>query len=456
MTFSKCYLFGTAAVCALIAGASAATAGGLALREQSTSSQGASFAGSAAGGDLSSSFWNSAAIGIAPRGLSSESHGSLIVPKADVTSNSITVLPGSAAPAGTTVTGDSITMDRPAVLTSSYYAYRWNDNLVLGMAVNSPFGLANETSNDRWSGQYHFRSAKLLTVNLNPMASYKLANGLYIGAGVQVQYASLKFKSNPSSALSPTQGNSVLDGDDVGVGFTAGILWQPSQSTAIGLGYRSRVDHTVRGDASMASGFQTTGIGFGDVPFAGIQFDAKLSTPDIATLSFRQAIAPNVRLLGTVEWTNWSLLDKVDFIATEPGGLKALGAAGTAQVGQLLNRFDFHWKDGWFFALGGEYDWSKQLTLRTGAAYEISPIQSADSRKANITDSNRTWLSLGATYKWTQSTSFDLAYSHVIFDNANIDQLTTTPGSATTPVRRLLGSVEQQADIISLSMKTRW
>lgn len=263
MNIHRGYLLGTAAVCALVAGAAAASAGGLAVREQSTSSQGASFAGAAAGGDLSSSFWNSAAIGIAGSGLSSESHYSLIVPQVEVTSNSITTLPGSAAPAGTVVTGNSMTMDRMALVGASYYAYRLNKDLVLGTAINAPFGLANETSNDTWSGQRHFRSAKLFTLNANPMASYQVAPGLMIGAGVQIQYASLRFKANPSSALAPTQGNQSLEGDDVGFGYTAGVLWQPARGTDIGLGYRSRVSHTIQGDASMTSGFLVTGVGAG-------------------------------------------------------------------------------------------------------------------------------------------------------------------------------------------------
>ena len=62
-------LLAAAASAAMLATAGAAVAGGLAVREQSTSSQGASFAGSAAGGDLSSMFWNPAAAGMRRLGV---------------------------------------------------------------------------------------------------------------------------------------------------------------------------------------------------------------------------------------------------------------------------------------------------------------------------------------------------------------------------------------------------
>ena len=67
-----------------------ATAGGLAVREQSSQFQGSSFAGAAAGGGLSSAFWNSAAIGEAGKGMQTENHAALIFGETDYTSLDVT------------------------------------------------------------------------------------------------------------------------------------------------------------------------------------------------------------------------------------------------------------------------------------------------------------------------------------------------------------------------------
>ena len=72
------------AASALAVSASAVQAGGLSVHEQSASAQGSSFAGSAAGYDLSSGFWNPAAYGIAGWGLTTESNYTLIIPNSDV------------------------------------------------------------------------------------------------------------------------------------------------------------------------------------------------------------------------------------------------------------------------------------------------------------------------------------------------------------------------------------
>src|SRR5665213_80490 len=54
----KSYLLACTSAAVLLAAAADANAGGFALREQSASGQGASFAGVAAGGALSSMYWN--------------------------------------------------------------------------------------------------------------------------------------------------------------------------------------------------------------------------------------------------------------------------------------------------------------------------------------------------------------------------------------------------------------
>jgi long-chain fatty acid transport protein len=118
-------------------------------------------------------------------------------------------------------------------------------------------------------------------------------------------------------------------------------------------------------------------------------------------------------------------------------------------------KLDFQWHDGWFFALGAEYDLSPKVTLRTGVAYEISPIQNASERLLQLPDADRWWASLGGTYKWSDTMSFDFAYTHIFVEDADVDRFpsSTNPSLA---VLRLMGTAESSVDIISASIKTRW
>lgn len=387
---------------ALLASTSAVLAGGLAVREQSASAQGSSFAGSAAGYDLSSGFWNPAAFGIAGYGWTTESHAALIIPDASVSGDA--GLPGLFA--------SSADIGIGALIPASYAAYRFNKDLVLGLSINSPFGLA--TKPDRlWQGSLVGQTSKMLTINASPTLSYQVAPGLFVGAGVQLEYMSLLFRFGTGPTTSAT-----ADVDDnLGVGYTAGVLWQPNQATSIGLGFRSSVEHNLEGRLS------------GAPPFGSIS--AKFETPEILTLSIRQAIAPNLRLLGTIEWTNWSRFTSIPIEGT-PFSL------------------DGNWHDSWLYAAGLEYDVNHKLTVRTGLAFEKSPIQNATERLVQVPDSDRWWASLGFTYRLSEKMAFDFAYTHIFFDDAPFNRTSLTGAST------VVGEADQSADIISGSLKVRW
>jgi len=77
----KTFLLGCAGAGVLLAATVSANAGGFAVREQSAWGQGTSYAGVAAGGDLSAMFWNPATMTQMP-GLNSESVLSGILPYA--------------------------------------------------------------------------------------------------------------------------------------------------------------------------------------------------------------------------------------------------------------------------------------------------------------------------------------------------------------------------------------
>jgi len=406
----------TAAAGALLVSTGAALAGGLAVREQSTSAQGSSFAGSAAGYDLSSSFWNPAAFGIAGYGFTTESHVALLIPNADLNGNAFPNKGGA----------DSTDIGIGALIPASYGAYRINKDLVLGISMNAPFGLATKPDDTGWQGRFVGTTSKMFTLNAAPTLSYQVAPGLFVGAGVQLEYMSLLFRF--ASPL-PAGGTATADVDDnLGVGFTAGVLWQPNQATSIGLGFRSSVSHELEGSLTIPG-----------LPRSSI--DATFETPEIVTLSIRQAISPNLRVLGTIEWTNWSRFGAIPIVGSE-------SVAGL--VGLPVLSLDGNWHDSWLYSAGLEYDVSQKLTVRSGIAFEKSPIQNATERLIQVPDSDRWWASVGFTYRLSEKMAFDFAYTHIFFDDAPFDRQSLTKTS------RIIGEADQSADIVSVSVKTRW
>jgi len=410
---------------ALIAGSmltalpGAALAGGFGI-EQSAYYQGVSFAGAAAGGEsLAAMAWNPATVSFAGNGLQMEASASVLLLQADVTA----LNPGTQGPPPGSAQTD---IGRDALIGASFLSYRLNDKMVLGLSLTSPFGLGTKPDDQNWAGKYIGVTTYIFNVNATPILSYEVAPGLSVAGGLQVDYFGLKRQTALTVA-----GSANFKADDVGVGFVAGINYAPTSETSIGLGFRSSIDHKAEGHVELGTTTKEPA-------------QASIQLPEMLSLGLRHALTPSVRLLGEVEWVNWSRLNVIPIILQEP-------IVGIAPAGSTVGNFDFQWRDGWLFALGGEYDWSKDLTLRTGFAYEISPVDGPTTRLVQDPDSNRIWASLGASYQWDAQTRLDFAYSHVFFENDA--PFNRSPSLVLFPGPPLLGTADLSMDLISVGMK---
>ncbi len=421
----------TSALGVLAIATAQANAGGFAVHEQSVYGQGTSFAGIAAGGALSSMYWNPATMTqFAGKGL--EVGASALFPYA-----ANTPLPAPAptlfgAPvfgAGTPDTGND------ALVANGYFTYQFTPNLWLGMSLNSPFGLSASFPN-LWAGRdYAANSSKLVTYNAAPSLAYRFNDWISVGIGAQIQYAKATLNKGPTLG-GPTFTNVTLQGDGWAYGLTAGVTLTPTPWTTIGLGYRSALNQDISGNLL---------VGPPIAAFSNGSIHTTIDLPDTVSLGIRQRVTPQFTLLGTAEWTNWSRIGTANILA-------ASGAP--AVIGATPVTIPFQYKDGWFFALGGEYQWSDRLTLRAGGAYEISPIDD-QVRIPLVPDNNRIWGSIGASWQVFRGFSFDLAYSHIWVKDPSIN-ITAVSGNPSFDGINYVGTVNAHVDVFSLAMVFRW
>jgi len=395
---------------------SAAHAGGFALREQSAYGQGASYAGIAAGGALSSMYYNPATMTQVP-GIQSESVLSGIMA---YSANNVGAGSTSAALGGT---GDTA---KDALVPSGYFSWQINPKLWLGLSVNSPFGL-QVTFPDSWAGRNFAGTSGIKTYNAAPTIAYELTNWLSIGAGVQIQYAKADFSQGLTGAPGPQL---ILSGHGWGYGFTAGVTVRPTPTTTIGIGYRSRIDQPIDGTMNVPAviPFSTPG-----------DINTTLRLPDTVTASLRQILTPQWTLLATVEWANWSRIGTANIYQTN---------GSSALVGGTAVGIPFNYSDGWFYSAGAEYKWTDALTVRGGIGYEKSPVTDAV-RLPSVPDNNRVWTSIGASYQLTPKISVDAAYSHLFIMDTSIHD-TNTAGAVYN------GTVDSHIDIVSVGLHYRW
>jgi long-chain fatty acid transport protein len=403
----------------LVVATAQASAGALAVHEQSAFGQGASYAGVAAGGSLSTMFWNPAVM-TQFAGVQSASSYSAFLPsvKNSPTSGTYAAL------------GGTFNTYQAALIPAGYMSYQLSPNLWLGMSLNAPFGLSVGFP-ESWAGRdYAAGNTSLHTYNAAPSIAYRINDWISVGAGVQIQYAKAALNHGvslfiPGVGTFPV-GDANLSGTGWGYGFTAGVTLTPTPTTIIGLGYRSGIDQKIDGILK--------------TPVSLIGASTTVDLPGVLSLGIRQRLDQNLTLLGTVEWTDWS----------------RIGTSNILVNGATVTTLPFQYKDGWLFSAGLEYQANERMTLRTGFGYEISPVTD-QVRTPLIPDADRFWASVGASYVIIKGLKADVAYSHVYEPNAsiNISPTSGNPWFATTGIT-YIGNARSHADIISLGVNWKW
>jgi long-chain fatty acid transport protein len=439
---SRTALITSVAVVAII-GSGEARAGGFYVHEQSAYFQGMSFAGVAAGGPaLSAMFWNPATVTQHGPGLTAELDGSYIIPHSEIHPSVVTASTG----ASLLGVGPSRDLGSNALAPSTYVTYGLTDRLSIGLGFNSPFGLTTKPGTT-WAGMFYSRESHVFSLNANPTIGYRVADWLSVGVGAQVQYFKVKLENAfPGSGTFPPFGallpdNLLLKAQSWDLGFTAGVTITPGPWTTIGLGYRSGIDQSLKGGLLRPAFVIPPPPAFTLVPLAFSGVTADVPLPDIATASIRQRVTEAFTVMGTVEWTNWSRLKTIPLNVATPAPF-------------VPNALPFEWRDGWLFSVGGEYQLSPKMALRAGVAFESSPVTD-DVRGTRLPDSDRVWLSVGATYNWNERLALELAYSHIFVDDAPISLV---PGNPTfnASLGTFIGTASAQIDIISFALRYRF
>ncbi|MBT9589452.1 MAG: outer membrane protein transport protein [Thiobacillus sp.] len=390
---------------ALAGMASLTHAAGFALIEQNASGLGNAYAGQAASAqDASTIFFNPAGMTLLPdRQVVVAGH--LIKPQAEFGGVVNPVIPG------VNNGGNGGDAGGLAFVPNGYFAYRLTPDIHVGIGMNAPFGL--KTEYDRtWAGSTHGIKSELKTINLNPSIAWKVSDSLSLGAGLSVQYAKATLTNQAGAP-----GLATVEGDDYGWGFNLGALWQLSDATRIGLAYRSEVDQKLEGNAT-----------FSAFPAANGPVAASVTLPDSASLSLLHKMNPQLEFLADITWTGWSDFDELRIVRTN---------------GALLGVTTENWSDSYRYSVGVNYRMNDKLTLRTGLAYDETPV-SDTYRTVRIPDESRTWLAFGAQYRLSNKTALDFGYAHLFVKDARIDK---TESGVT-----LTGKYEASVDILSAQL----
>ncbi|HHF6236153.1 TPA: porin [Haemophilus influenzae] len=302
-----------------------------------------------------------------------------------------------------------------AFVPNLYFVAPVNDKLALGAGMNVNFGLKSEYGDSYDAGVFGGKT-DLSAINLNLSGAYRVTEGLSLGLGVNAVYAKAQVERNAGIIADSVNDNQVklalsvlpeplknfdqyLSSKDKsvvslqdravwGFGWNAGVMYQFNEANRIGLAYHSKVDidFTDRTATSVEA----------NVIKAGKKGNLTLTLPDYLELSGFHQLTDKFAVHYSYKYTHWSRLTKLH--ASYEDGKKAFDK-------------ELQYSNNSRIALGASYNLDEKLTLRAGIAYDQAA--SRHQRSAAIPDTDRTWYSLGATYKFTPNLSVDLGYAYL-------------------------------------------
>jgi long-chain fatty acid transport protein len=417
-----------------------AQAGGFGLLENSASGQGNAFAGAAAHvTDASTIFFNPAGM-MRLEGDSISIAGHFIMPESSFTNNGSALNP---AAGGGPLTGFDDDGGASAFVPNFYWVKTIDEQMKFGLGVQTSFGLATEYDQG-WVGRYHAIETDLKTVNINPSIAYQVNEQLSIGGGLDLVIADIIFTSEIDAgtllgAPQTMDGFADLEADnfsDPGFGINVGLQYLLNADTVFGASFRSEIDIDMSGNADFTV----------PAPLAGAFPDGGLTSSVTLPASLSLSVAKKmdkITYLADITWTGWSSFDE----------LRIVYDSGTPS--DTVTTQD--WDDTFRYSIGFDYQYSDKMVLRSGLAYDETPIQSPERRTARIPGNDRTWLSFGLTYILNDQSSVDVGYSHLFIDDTEIDNtLEVAPPGGPALNATLTGTYTASVDILSVQWNKKF
>ena len=370
-TTSKIIALALTGVCA----STSANAAGWQLNDYSVAGLGRAYAGGGVvGDDYSALAYNPAGMTLGGTGM--QAGISVIQLHSDVTGT---------YPAGSN-NHDSTNVNVTTEVPNFFAQYKVNDRVAVGFGVYVPFGLAIEYPKD-WIGTDHGIDSELAVIDYSTAVAVKATDKLSLGLGIFARNANVDLTS--STTLAPgVKYENEFDLDDWGWGLHVGAMYEFTKNTRVGVSYRSRSQHQIKGDFDALKN--------SNIPVVSGRFDATLpmDAPEQVQLSGYHKLNDKIGLSAGAKWTRWTRFNALTIHTTHP----------TTQV-EVAQR----WKNTWNVSVGMDYTYSENWTFRTGIGFDESPVPNSHERTTAIADNDRWEIALGASYKksaWT----FDMGY----------------------------------------------
>tara|TARA_B100001109_G_scaffold255897_1_gene262668 strand:+ start:29804 stop:31261 length:1458 start_codon:yes stop_codon:yes gene_type:complete len=365
---------------------------------------------------------------------------------------------------GAPINGKDAEADSLDMLPSVYMVRELSDGFKMGVYMNAPYATGTDFGKDSVT-RYQASESEITGIDAGFALAMRLNDKVSIGGSFIAQYVNAKtavavntlalcLGAEASGELpagtctavgvdSSELGNTTYDGyfemegHNMAYGFALGTLIEFTPQSRLGINYRSRIAHTLSGNAEVT--FPASAAGFtGLAGLADTKADGKVSltTPETASLSYFHRFG-SVAVQADYSWTRWSRYDEVKVRSRN---------AVVATLAEAPQVYD--WTESQRIAIGASWQVMPALTLRAGMAVDKTPIED-ENAKVDFAFDDYQAVSLGMSYALNEELTLDVGLQHTFEQTRDIDQ-----NDLTTSASALEGEVTTQVN--SYAAGLRW
>ena len=273
------------------------------------------------------------------------------------------------------------------------------DDLSVGWGNYAEYGLGTKYKRD-WALAYDTTETTIEQYTLNPNVAYKLTDWWSISAGLRVSYITFENRGSPLAGL-PIPGTGLrshLKGNDWGMGYMLGTKFKITERLHAGVVYRSRIDHTIKGD------FDMYGTTMGTPTDVRGPASAKLALPASVTTGINWDVTDDWRVGATIIWTEWRSIDTINF-----------NLPATYSYPEKL-KFDNAFR----YGMGTEYDFTDWLQGRLGYVYDLDPSHEKHGTTM-LPAGDRHIAASGLGFKLSDNLRLDVGLSFIFMERSSRD-----------------------------------
>ncbi|ALM21266.1 long-chain fatty acid transport protein [Nonlabens tegetincola] len=283
-----------------------------------------------------------------------------------------------------------------------YATYKVTDKFSAGIGVYTPYG-SNVTWPTDWSGSHLVNEIELQAIFIQPTLSYQLFDSVSIGGGPILAIGGVEFNRNASRSLVDEEGTrsnvSIEDSGVTGWGWTAGLLFTPTDNFSLGFNYRSLINIESTEGTATFSNFPNSTL----VPSNGTQgFTATLPLPAEATVGLSYKL--NDKWLFAFDYNRafWSEYENLDIEFAD----------GSSSINPR------NYKDSSTYRLGAQYTATDKFVVRAGWYYDESPVQSGYFAPETPRNDSQGYT-FGFTYQVSSKFAIDASLLYLRFKEIN-------------------------------------